>query len=251
MSQDRWVPAGGADGNRNGGCTCPAPAARQAIVKYARKVLPERTPVSRRPSIDFWYEFASTYSYLSAMRIETLAEEAGVTVRWRPFLLGPIFAAQGWSSSPFNLFPAKGKHMWRDMMREAAALGLPCRQPQPFPQNSLAATRIAFHGLDKGWTPAFSKAVYAAEFGEGRDISDAGLLADILRGLDLDPAQIVREAQGDGNKTRLKAVTEEARSRGIFGAPTFITDDGEMFWGNDRLERALAWAVGERPAGWR
>ena len=113
--------------------------------------------MARRPVLEFWYEFASTYSYLAAMRIEGRAEAAGVEVRWRPFLLGPIFAAQGWTTSPFNLYPAKGRYMWRDMEREAARLGLPCRRPDPFPQNTLVAARVALYGADQGWTPAFSQ----------------------------------------------------------------------------------------------
>jgi 2-hydroxychromene-2-carboxylate isomerase len=200
----------------------------------------------RRPILEFWYEFASTYSYLSAMRVEDLAEAAGVAVRWRPFLLGPIFAAQGWTTSPFNLYPGKGRYMWRDMEREAARLGLACYRPDPFPQNGLAAARVALFGAEKSWAPAFSKAVFRREFEEGRNIADVGLLAAILGEIGLDGPAIVREAQADPNKTRLKAVGEEARSRGVFGAPTFFTEDGEMFWGNDRLEQALAWATGER-----
>src|SRR5829696_102547 len=201
--------------------------------------------MARRPLIEFWYEFASTYSYLAAMRIEAMAEQAGVAIVWRPFLLGPIFAAQGWNSSPFKLFPAKGRYMWRDMEREAARLGLPCYRPDPFPQNSLIAARIALFGSDKGWTPAFTKAVYAQEFGDGRNISEAPVIGEVLSKLGLDPAWVLKEAQGDANKTRLKALGEEARSRGIFGAPTFFTEDGEMFWGNDRLEQALDWATGD------
>ena len=195
-----------------------------------------------RPTLEFWYEFASTYSYLSAMRIEREAEAAGIAIRWRPFLLGPIFAAQGWTTSPFNLYPAKGRYMWRDMEREAEALGLPCRQPDPFPQNSLLAARVALLGVDAGWGPAFTKAVYRAEFGEGRSIADPDLIAGLLRDLGLDDKAVMAAAQSDANKARLRAQGEEARERGIFGAPTFIAPDGEMFWGNDRLDRALAWA---------
>ena len=202
--------------------------------------------MARRPVIDFWYEFASTYSYLSAMRIEALAEAAGVDIRWRPFLLGPIFAAQGWNSSPFNLYPAKGRYMWRDMEREAAELGLPFRRPNPFPQNSLAATRVALYGADHPWIASFTKAVYRREFGEGRSIAEPAAVQDVLVSLGLESDAILRAAQAEPNKTRLKAQTEEARSRGIFGAPTFLTEDGEMFWGNDRIEAALAWAAGGR-----
>jgi 2-hydroxychromene-2-carboxylate isomerase len=205
----------------------------------------------RRPVLEFWYEFASTYSYLSALRIETLAEEAGVDVRWRPFLLGPIFSAQGWNSSPFTLYPAKGRYMWRDLEREAAALGLPFRRPNPFPQNSLTAARVAVYGLDHPWGVTFAKAVYQAEFGEGRSIAEPAAVHAILVRLGLDADSILKTAAAEPNKTRLKALTEQARSRGVFGAPTFFTEDGEMFWGNDRLSQALAWASGERVAGAR
>ncbi len=201
----------------------------------------------RRPSLEFWYEFASTYSYLSAMRIEEMAAAAEIEVRWRPFLLGPIFAAQGWNSSPFNLFPAKGRYMWRDMEREGARFGLPVKRPDPFPQNSLVAARVALLGAEHPWGPTFTKAVYAQEFGEGRSVAEPAAVAGILKGIGLDGEAILKTASAEPNKTRLKAVTEEARSRGLFGAPTFLTDDGEMFWGNDRLEQAIAWAAGERP----
>jgi 2-hydroxychromene-2-carboxylate isomerase len=203
--------------------------------------------MARRAVLEFWYEFASTYSYLAAMRIEEMAAAAEVEVRWRPFLLGPIFAAQGWNSSPFNLYPAKGRHMWRDMEREGARLGLAVKRPDPFPQNSLTAARVALLGADHPWGATFTKAVFQREFGEGRSIAEPAAVAEILAHLGLDAEAVMRAASAEGNKTRLKAVTEEARSRGMFGAPTFFTDDGEMFWGNDRLEQAIAWATGERP----
>ena len=82
--------------------------------------------------LEFWYEFASTYSYLSAMRMEELARAAGVAVVWKPLLLGPIFRAQGWSTSPFNLYPAKGRYMVREMERLTAARGLRFKMPSPF-----------------------------------------------------------------------------------------------------------------------
>jgi 2-hydroxychromene-2-carboxylate isomerase len=110
----------------------------------------------RRPIFEFWYEFASTYSYLAVMRIEQLAAEAGVELVWRPFLLGPVFKAQGWETSPFKLFPDKGRYMWRDLEREAARLGLPFYRPKSFPQNGLLAARIAILGTETGWTPLFT-----------------------------------------------------------------------------------------------
>jgi 2-hydroxychromene-2-carboxylate isomerase len=199
----------------------------------------------QRPSVDFWYEFASTYSYLSAMRIEALASEAGIDIHWRPFLLGPIFAAQGWTSSPFNLYPAKGRYMWRDMARLCRQRGLELKKPDPFPQNSLTAARLATAGREEGWTPAFTRALYLAQFGRGETMSDEPVLTAALREAGVDPAKAFAAAKSEEVKSRLKAETELAKSIGIFGAPSFVTQDGEMFWGDDRLEQALSWAKGD------
>jgi 2-hydroxychromene-2-carboxylate isomerase len=194
------------------------------------------------PTLDLWFEFASTYSYPAAMRIAPLAKAAGVSVRWRPFLLGPIFKAQGWDNSPFNIYPTKGAYMWRDLERICAALQLPFAPPSVFPQNSLTAARVALAALEEDWGEDFCRAVYAAEFGDGRDIGAAGAVADVLTTLGRDAQAILQRAQSDAIKTRLRRQTEEAQRLGIFGAPSFVTVDGELFWGNDRLEAALAWA---------
>lgn len=195
-----------------------------------------------RPKLDFWYEFASTYSYLTALRIETLARERNVDVAWRPFLLGPIFKAQEWNSSPFNLFPAKGAYMWRDLERLCDAQGLDFRRPDPFPQSSLLAARIALTDQLLTRRAEYSRRVFLAEFAQGARIDDEAVLGRILRGLDLDDQGIIEAARSDRVKLRLRRVTEEAMRLQLFGAPSFVTADGEVFWGNDRLEMALDWA---------
>jgi 2-hydroxychromene-2-carboxylate isomerase len=194
------------------------------------------------PVLDFWFDFASTYSYPAALRIGPLAAEAKVQVRFRPFLLGPIFKAQGWDTSPFNLYPAKGRNMWRDLERLCEDLSLPFRKPEPFPQNSLLPARVAVAGMSQGWGEAFCVAVYRAQFAEGRRIDEPATLAAILSGLHVDAKAALDAAQSDDNKLRLRAETEEAQRLGVFGAPTFTTAGGELFWGNDRLEQALRWA---------
>jgi 2-hydroxychromene-2-carboxylate isomerase len=199
-----------------------------------------------QPVLDFWFEFASTYSYPAAMRIAALARDAGIAVRWRPFLLGPIFAAQGLTTSPFNVHAAKGSYMWRDVARICAALGLPFRRPNPFPQASLLAARVALVGLEDGWGERFVSAVYRAEFADGLSIAERTVIADLLRALGVDPEPAFARAQSDAIKGRLRAQTDEAQRIGLFGAPSFVTADGELFWGNDRLEAALAWAKDER-----
>ena len=192
--------------------------------------------------LDFWFEFASTYSYPAAMRVEALAAQAGVTVRWRPFLLGPIFGAQGWNDSPFNIYPAKGTYMWRDLERICAKEDLPLKLPPVrFPQNGLKAARLTLVGIREGWAPAFVRAIYTANFAEQKDISDDAVLAAALRAAGTDPDAAVVAANAAENKAALKTQTEEAVARGIFGAPSF-TVGRELFWGNDRLEDAIDWA---------
>jgi 2-hydroxychromene-2-carboxylate isomerase len=196
------------------------------------------------PALDFWFEFASTYSYPAALRIRALADAAGVTVRWQPFLLGPIFKVQGWDNSPFNIYEAKGRYMWRDLERICAGLGLPFRKPDTFPQSGLVAARVALVGFAEGWGETFVSLVYRAQFAEGRLIADPAVIRDILVSMQIDPKPVFDRTQTDAIKTRLREQTEQAQRLGIFGAPAF-TVNGELFWGNDRLEQAIAWAKGE------
>jgi 2-hydroxychromene-2-carboxylate isomerase len=198
-------------------------------------------------TLDFWFEFSSTYSYPATMRLGALAAQARVVVRLRPFLLGPIFQAQGWNTSPFNLYPAKGRHMWRDLERICAELKLPFRRPDLFPQSGLLAARVALAGLQQAagsavWVEDFCRAVYRVQFAEGRRIDQPETILAILSDLKVDAERILAVAHTTDIKDKLRAQTAEAQRLEIFGSPTFITLDGEMFWGNDRLESAIAWA---------
>jgi 2-hydroxychromene-2-carboxylate isomerase len=173
------------------------------------------------------------------MRIEAVGAEAGIDVVWKPLVLGPIFNAQGWNTSPFNIYPAKGRYMVREMERLSAARGLPFMMPSPFPQNSLNAARLALIGHDEGWGPAFARAVFTAQFADGEDISDRKVLGKILSGLGRDPAPLLARMEQPDTKQRLRQQTEVAQELGIFGAPSFLAQD-ELFWGDDRLEQAIA-----------
>ena len=194
-----------------------------------------------RPVVEFWFEFASTYSYLSVMRIERAADAAGVGVDWKPFLLGPVFLALGWNDSPFNIYPPKGRYMWRDLERLAEKEGLPFRRPSRFPRNGLLAARVALVGVEEGWVAAFARAVMTANFAEDREIGEEAVIVEILGTLGLPGAEVITRAQADANKLALRCQTERAAELGLFGAPSFRVGE-ELFWGNDRLEDALAWA---------
>ncbi|MBI5312846.1 MAG: 2-hydroxychromene-2-carboxylate isomerase [Methylocystis sp.] len=189
--------------------------------------------------LEFWFEFASTYSYVAAEEIEEKAAAARIEVAWRPFLLGPIFAEQGWRDSPFNLYPAKGAYMWRDIERLCQSKSITWRRPSAFPRNGLLAARVAtaLDGAEK--LAAFVRAVYRANFSDDLDISDPSVLKEILRDLSLDGEATLNRANDESVKRLLRARTDEAKSRGVFGAPSFFAKE-ELFWGSDRLELALS-----------
>jgi len=192
--------------------------------------------------LEFWFEFASTYSYLSAARVEQTCVEAGVPLVWRPFLLGPVFFAQGMTDSPFNLYPIKGAYMWTDLARCCDDLGLPFVKPSSFPRGSLLAARVASAHADAAWVGDFVRAVYLANFGDDRDISDDGVIAEVLDEIGQDGQAVVAAATTPEAKAGLRAATDAALEAGIFGAPSFVVD-GALFWGNDRLEQALRHAL--------
>ena len=193
--------------------------------------------------LQFWFEFASTYSYPAVMRIDKAAASRGVAIEWRPFLLGPLFhAQQGLKDSPFNAVPVKGSYMWRDVERLCEKHNLPFRKPGRFPQNGLMAARITL-SLKQEERANFVKAVYQANFVHDRDISDLQILHAAARRAGLDPLEVLAAMTSEPVKEQLKEETSKAADLGIFGAPSFITEDGELFWGNDRLEDALDWAV--------
>jgi len=183
-------------------------------------------------ALQFWFEPASTYSYVAAMRIEEECARAGVTLEWKPFLLGPIFAAQqGIKDSPFNVNPVRGRYMWRDLERLCAKYGLPWRKPSVFPRNTVLAARVCCAAP----TGEVVRAIYRANFAEDLDIANAVVLARIVG------PEPVGRALSPAVKAQLRANTDEAVRLGIFGAPNFLVG-GELFFGQDRLEDALAWA---------
>ncbi|HEX4971365.1 MAG TPA: 2-hydroxychromene-2-carboxylate isomerase [Steroidobacteraceae bacterium] len=195
-------------------------------------------------ALEFWFEFASTYSHVTAQRIEAVARAAGVTVVWKPFLLGPIFRKQGWNDSPFNIYPAKGVYMWQDLERQCAKHGVPFRKPSVFPRPSLLATRIAMTLESSPQRVAeFSRRVFLANFHDDVDTTNDDIVRGVLQSLGWpDVERVLAQAISTETKERLRRRSDEAFERGIFGAPTFLIGS-ELYWGNDRLEDALTSCV--------
>ncbi len=191
-------------------------------------------------AIAFWFEFASTYSYPAAARVRALVRD-GTRFEYRPFLLAPIFKAQGWNDSPFNLYPVKGKYRWRDMERICEEVGLSFRRPTQFPRSGLTAARVVASSETEPWIPDFVFAVYRANFAEDRDISSSGVVSEILRDLGQDSGALIEKASMQSSKETLRARTDEAAALGVFGSPSFTVGQ-ELFWGNERVETAMQWA---------
>lgn len=196
-------------------------------------------------TLEFWFEFASTYSYPAAHAVEAAAKARGVSVAWRSFLLAPIFGAQGWNDSPFNIYPAKGAYMWRDLARICGAQGLPLKKPSQFPRGSLLAARITCRFAGEAWVGEFVRRVYSANFAEDADISSPFVIGKVLADMGQVPAPILQAAQAQETKDAFRAQADRAVELGIIGAPSYVVD-GEVFWGGDRLNQALDWASGKR-----
>ncbi|TGL88938.1 2-hydroxychromene-2-carboxylate isomerase, partial [Leptospira yasudae] len=161
-----------------------------------------------------------------------------VQILWRPFLLGPIFKEQGWNDSPFNIYPSKGKYMWKDLERRSRKYGIPFEIPSQFPRNGLLASRVAVANSEAPWISSFIRKTFSANFAKDLDISKPEILIPILDELKLDGTKIIEDTQKEGVKNLLRKQTERAIELGIFGAPSFVIGE-ELFWGDDRLEDAL------------
>ncbi len=198
------------------------------------------------PELEFWFDFASPYAYLSALRLDDWMSSSGIKVRWMPFLLGPVFKKQGWPTSPFNLYPLKGKYMWRDIERLTKRYNLGFKRPHEFPQHGLLASRVAMAGCDEAWLPAFCKRVFHGEFALGQNISDRKTILDCLEGVVDNPENWMKRAVTAKNKKALLDRGTLAEQKGIFGAPSFVSHDGELFWGDDRLEQSIEWVLKRR-----
>lgn len=188
--------------------------------------------------LEFWFDFGSNYSYLSAMRIEALAQAAGVTIAWRPFLLGVIYRELGWKEPPFVTQVEKGRYAWMDTQRQARKYGIEFKMPSTFPRVAILPSRVALLGANEPWIAAFCKNVMRQNWVLDQDINEPAQVLAALDGLVDDPGKVLEAAQSESNKLKLREQTQLARDKGIFGAPTFF-GGAEMFWGDDRLEDAL------------
>jgi len=189
--------------------------------------------------IDFWFTMGSTYSFLSVMRLVDVERAHSVTFRWRPFHL--LLILQEMKHIPFADKPAKSQYMWRDIERRAAMYGLAAKLPAPYPvKHSVAANLVATVGMREGWGPDFVRAAYRRWFEKAEETGSEPNLSSSLRDIGQDPGRVLALANAKEANDLLLDETETAQQLGIFGSPTF-TIGREIFWGDDRLDDAIAW----------
>ncbi len=197
------------------------------------------------PQIDFFYFFGSAYSYLSVMRIDNLAAEAGVEVHWRPFSVRDLMTEMGYS---LRTQPTKMAYFWRDIERRAYLHGIPYKKPPIWPTDpDQLANRVGVVAAQQGWCPEYTRASFRAWFLDGHALGSEESLSAVLTSLGKDPQAIIDLASTPEIRDQYRGETDAARQLGVFGSPTFAVGQ-EIFWGDDRLEEALAWCVGRHPA---
>jgi 2-hydroxychromene-2-carboxylate isomerase len=195
------------------------------------------------PGATFYYDLGSPYAYLSAERISRLFADAELPQpEWQPILLGGLFARFGrdsWADGPGR------EEGMREIERRAGAMGIqPVRWPDPWPGNTLHAMRVATYAKSIGRTVSFTQAAFRQAFAGGRDLTEPDNVAIAAAACELHPNAIAKAAASTAVKERLRAATEHAGDLGVTGVPSVVVG-GEVFWGDDRLEEAVAAAAGQ------
>jgi 2-hydroxychromene-2-carboxylate isomerase len=193
--------------------------------------------------IDFFFDFASPYGYFASAHVDELARNHGRTVDWHAFMVGAAMKLTG--QVPIDQrSQLQQDYGWRDLQRSARYYGVPFHLPEGFPYGLLAASR-AFYWIrdaDPGQATMFARAVFAAVFGEGRDLRPPAAVGEIAAPLGVERAELIAAVEMPAWKERLKSETGAAIRRGVFGSPFFFVGE-EAFWGADRLAM-LEWWLG-------
>jgi 2-hydroxychromene-2-carboxylate isomerase len=185
----------------------------------------------------FFFDLGSPYAYLAAERVNAMfAEAVGEPPVWEPVLLGGLFKRFGrdsWANGPGR---ADGI---AEVERRAGERGLPpLRWPDPFPGNTLFAMRVATYAKQIGRTVSFSLAAFRQAFAAGRDLTDPDSVLVAAAAAEIHPRAVTAAVERDSVKSALRDATERAGDLGVRGVPSLVVGD-EVFWGDDRLERAV------------
>ena len=190
--------------------------------------------------VEFFYDFTSPTAYLAWARLPAIAQRTGAKLIYRPMFLGGVMQTTG--NRPPGTIEAKGKWMREDLKRWAKRFNTPFVHNPHFPMMTLMVQRAASEWVARPDFEKYLAAIFNAAWRDQKNIADKATLAEVLRADGFDADQFLAAAENPANKEKLKATTDEAVARGVFGAPTFFVGE-EMHFGQDRLdfvEEALA-----------
>ena len=192
--------------------------------------------------IEFWFSIGSTYTYLSVTRLKEVEQKFEVKFSWQPFSVRKIMLEM--DNVPFPpTKQVKADYMWRDIERRAQGYGFEAKVPAPYPLKEFdLANKIAVIGMQEGWCSDYVIATYRRWFVAGFEPGSEPNVSESLREINQDPERVLELAADDNIRKAYLSQTEQAQSKNIFGSPSFIVD-GELFWGDDRLEDAVNWAL--------
>jgi 2-hydroxychromene-2-carboxylate isomerase len=191
-------------------------------------------------NLQFWFSYGSTYTYLSVARIESLALAHGITVTWHPFSVKEITRQYGMPKGPFGSHEPKRRYMWRDLERRARQHQLPYQKPQQYPVDYTQTALAGMVAATEGWIAPYTVSIFHRNFAQQQPIGSPGNLEAVLTELGQDVEAVLHSASLPSTTQALEENTEQAKRLGIFGSPSFIAD-GELFWGDDRLDDAIQW----------
>lgn len=183
-------------------------------------------------TLEFFFDLSSPYSYLAATQVEAVCERAGARLFWKPMLLGAVFKAVS-NTMPAAVIP-KAQYMLKDLTRWAAHYGVPFRMSSRFPVNALKAMRLIVAAEASEKNAALALALFRAVWVDDRDVTAEDELRAIAGEVGLDGGPLLAAIETQEVKDKLRAYTDQAIARGVFGAPALIVGS-ELFWGNDRL----------------
>ena len=191
--------------------------------------------------INFYFSIGSTYTYLSVTRILDVEKKHNVKFNWMPFSVRAIMKEM--NNIPFPKDKKnKVDYMWRDIERRAEGYGFFAKTPVPYPLSEFdLANKLAILGLKEGWGVDYVRLTYKRWFQEGKEPATEPNISEICNELNLDKGQVISKANAEDIEKEYLANTESARNNKVFGSPSFIVN-GEIFWGDDRMEDAITWS---------
>ena len=191
--------------------------------------------------INFYFSIGSTYTYLSVTRILDVEKKHNVKFNWMPFSVRAIMKEM--NNIPFPKDKKnKVDYMWRDIERRAEGYGFFAKTPVPYPLSEFdLANKLAILGLKEGWGVDYVRLTYKRWFQEGKEPATEPNISEICNELNIDKGQVISKANAEDIEKEYLANTESARNNKVFGSPSFIVN-GEIFWGDDRMEDAITWS---------